>query len=191
IRDCNVKDAAAFLDGNPEDGEGDGNFDTASGSDTGSDTVPKERKKGDVRSFQPLAYLESDHESVSALGLDEQTCTQFGAGYAPKGIIRGRLAIPIHDPDGTLIAYCGRATEGKTPSLIFPKDFEPLLHIFNVHNIGEGELALLRDPLEVMQATRNGIENAVSFLTQDICPEQLQLLANLMAKAGCENMRFA
>ncbi|MCP4183597.1 MAG: hypothetical protein GY761_09810 [Hyphomicrobiales bacterium] len=191
IRDCNVKDAAAFLDGNPEDGEGDESPGSASDSDAGSNTVPKERKKGDIRSLQPLAYLEPDHESVLALGLNEQTCAQFGAGYAPKGIMRSRLAIPIHDPDGTLIAYCGRATKEETPTLIFPRDFDPLLHVFNFHNIGEGELALLRDPLEVLQAAQNGIENTVSFLTQDVCPEQLQLLAKLMAKAGCENMRFA
>lgn len=183
IRDCNVKEAAAFLTGIGEEGE-------SSDSKTVSNTVPEERKKEDVRSLQPLAYLEPDHEDILALGLDEAICRQFEAGYAPKGIMRGRLAIPIHDPDGALVAYCGRAVKDEDISLIFPKNFDPLLYVFNIHNIGEGELVLLRDPLEVMQATQNGIDNAVSFLTQDICPTQLQLLAEQMDKAGCENMQF-
>lgn len=191
IRDCGVKDAAAFLDGDPDGGEGDGNSAFASGNNTGSHTVPKERNKEAVRSLQPLAYLEPDHESILALGLDKSICKQFGAGYAPKGIMRGRLAIPIHDPDGTLIAYCGHGLKQEVSSLIFPKDFNPINYVFNIHNVDGTELEMLRDPLEVMQATQNGIENTVSFLTPDICSEQLQLLAKLMANIKCENIRFA
>ena len=183
IRDCNVKEAAEFLAGAVGEGE-------SPDSKTASNTVPEERKKEDVRSLQPLAYLEPDHEIVLALGLDEAICRQFAAGYAPKGIMRGRLAIPIHDPDGALVAYGGRAVKDEDISLIFPRNFDPLLYVFNIHNIGKGELVLLRDPLEVMQATQNGIDNAVSFLTQDICRAQLQLLAELMDKAECENMQF-
>ena len=51
-------------------------------------------------------------------GLTEETCQAFGAGYAPKGIMRGRLAIPIHDWGGALVAYCGRAVEDESPTLI-------------------------------------------------------------------------
>ena len=189
IQNCGVKEAAAFLDGGQENGEREKN--SSSGNNTNSHTVPKERKKKAARSLQPLTYLEPDHESILALGLDESICQQFGAGYAPKGIMRGRLAIPILDPDGTLVAYCGQELKQENSSLIFPKDFDPLNHVFNIQNVDGAELELLRDPLEVMQATQSGIENAVSFLTPDICPEQLQLLAKLMANIGCENIRFA
>ena len=88
-----MKDAAAFLAGKGSDRQ-----------THPSDTVPEERGKEAARSLQPLTYLEPDHDLVQAAGLDAETARAFGAGYAPKGIMRGRLAIPIHDWQGTLIA---------------------------------------------------------------------------------------
>ena len=75
------------------------------------------------------------------------TAEAFGAGYAPKGIMRGRLAIPIHDRDGKLLAYCGRTVKDESPTLTFPNGFDPAAVIFNAHRIGGGELTLVRDPL--------------------------------------------
>ena len=63
--------------------------------------------------------------------------------------------------------------------------------IFNAHNVAEGELVLLRDPLEVMLATQNGIDNVVSFLTDTISPEQLHLLVEFMEECGCESLQHA
>ena len=176
IRKCSVKDAAAIL----TDGEGKRNSGDNPDSENRSRTVPEERKKGVTRSLQPLSYLQPDHECLHHLGLDEETCIEFGAGYAPKGIVRGRLAIPVHDKNGTLVAYCGYAVDDKTPSWIFPKGFDPETQIFNGHTIGEGELVLMRDPLEVMQAMQNGIDNVASFLTETISPQQLKMLTKLM-----------
>ncbi len=124
------------------------------------------------------------------MGLDLETGEQFGAGYAPKGIMRGRLAIPIHDGDGTLVAYCGRAIGQENPTWIFPKGFDPKSQVFNGHAIGEGELVLMRDPLEVMQAVRNGIDNVASFLTETLSPQQLHMLANLMDEKACDSLHF-
>ncbi len=186
IRACNVKDAAAFLAG----GEGKQDSEDEVGSGDNSHTVPEERKKGAARSLQPLSYLQPDHESVAALGIDLETCEQFGAGYAPKGIMRGRLAIPIHDSDATLVAYCGRTVNEKNPIWIYPKGFDPESHIFNGHAIGEGELVLMRDPLEVMQAKQNGIDNVASFLTETISSNQLQMLAKLMDEKACDSLHL-
>lgn len=131
------------------------------------ETVPGSvggKDKGD-RTLQPLAYLEPDHESVRALGLSKETCEHFGAGYAPKGIMRGRLAIPIHDLAGDLVAYCGRAVkDGQKPALLFPKGFRPELYLFNVHRIKAGELYCVEDPLDVLVAYENGVENVIAFL---------------------------
>ena len=99
IRDCSVKEAAQFLAG--ECGV------TADTQPTKPDTVPEESRKGleGRRPLQPLSYLEPGHPKLKALGLSEEPCRAFGAGYAPKGILRGRMAIPIHDLDGNLVAY--------------------------------------------------------------------------------------
>ena len=67
---------------------------------TDSSTVPEKEKAG----FNPLTYLQPEHPGVQALGVSVETATRFGSGFAPRGILRGRLAIPINDRHGTLIA---------------------------------------------------------------------------------------
>ena len=179
VRGCSMKDAAAFL---AEQGSADYGLE----KQTSSGTVPEERSKEDVRSLRPLTYLQPGHETVFELGLAEETCVSFGAGYAPKGIMRGRLAIPVHDWNGNLVAYCGRTVGHDSPSLIFPNGFRPEEHIFNANRIGEGELVLMRDPLDVLLANQNGIDNAVCFLTETVTPHQLQILAAFMDSSGIE-----
>jgi CHC2 zinc finger len=181
IRAVGMKEAAAFLAGDSAAAE----VGASPRTGKGHNKLPEERPKEDVRSLKPLSYLEPDHEALRAIGLEGETCQHFGAGYAPKGIMRGKLAIPIHDwRTGQLVAYCGHTVRGDGKGLSFPKDFDPVLHVFNGDKVSEGEVTLMRDPLEVMAAFQNGIENGVSFFTIDLVSEQLQVLAELMqAKA--------
>ena len=174
IKSIGMKEAALFLsdeDERPANAEA-------------STPPPEERVKGregTSRLLKPLTYLEPDHDLVRALGIEPETCIAFGAGYAPKGIMRGRLAIPIHDwRTGDLIAYCGQTVRAETPSLTFPNGFDVEASIFNGHRIEEGECMLMRDPLEVMLAQQNGIDNGICFLTESVSAAQLQVLAALM-----------
>jgi DNA primase len=185
IRDCGMKEAADYLARNSTVSRGNN-----TSSRNSSRTVPEERTKEAVRSLQPLTYLQPAHSAVQALGLEEATCQAFGAGYAPKGIMRGRLAIPIHDWNGDLLAYCGRAVKGESPTLIFPNSFVPEEHIFNAHRIGEAELVLVRDPLDALLAVQNGVESVVAFLTETISAEQLQRLAALIDEKGCDTVEL-
>lgn len=185
LRGTDMKDAAAYLQSQfaaPDDQR----------DDKGS---PEERVKGDIqdlRVLKPLTYLEPDHERVRALGLDAETCIQFGAGYAPKGILRGRLAIPIHDwRSGVLVAYCGHTVREEPAKLVFPKDFDPACYLFNGHQVGEGETTLMRDPLEVMLAHQNGIDGGISFLTESVSPAQLQMLAAMLEEKGIAALDIA
>ena len=69
-----------------------------------------------------------------------------------------------------------------------PHSFKPETHTFNAHRALEGELYLTRDPLEVLLAYENGVENVVSFLTDTILPSQLELLAALMRERKCDSV---
>ncbi|MEQ9135738.1 MAG: CHC2 zinc finger domain-containing protein [Thalassobaculum sp.] len=133
-----------------------------------SGTVPQSEQGEDnpaKRSLSPLSYLQAEHDLVQALGISPETCEFFGAGFAPKGIMRGRLAIPIHDLNGDLVAYCGRAVkDDQTPLLVFPKEFEPSLYVFNLHQ-AEGAVTTTNDPLDVlMEYECTGETTMVSFL---------------------------
>ena len=159
-----------------------GSAGTGNGTRTGSSNSAPERE------MSPLSYLQADHEKVVGLGVLSDTAAHFECGHAPKGIMRGKLAIPIHDRDGRLIAYCGRSYEGK--ELSFPAGLKSEEHIFNGHRAIEGDLYLTRDPLEVLLAYENGVENVVSFLTDTIQPPQLEMLASLMGQRGCTNVEL-
>ena len=131
--------------------------------------------------LKPLDYLQSDHEAVRALGLSEETAQAFGLGYAPRGILRGRVAVPIRDRAGVLLAYCGiAASEEQSPRFLFPSNFDPASAIFNADRIAAGELNLLRNIMQVLEAFQNGVENTVCFLTESISAQQLEQLASLM-----------
>jgi hypothetical protein len=113
-----------------------------------------------------------------------------GAGFAPKGIMRGGFAIPIHDRAGALLAHCGRTVKDESPSLIFPNGFDPRGAIFNAHRVVEGDLFLVRDPLQALTAHESGIENVVAFLTENVTALQLEQLAALMDERKCENLEM-
>jgi hypothetical protein len=133
--------------------------------------------------LQALPYLEPDHPTVQALGISAATAKAFASGYAGRGVLRGRLAVPIHNQEGLLLAYAGLAvTPEQLPKLLF-HNFDPVSVIFNAHRLAStGDIVIYRDPLHVLLAVENGIspEQVVSFLTDRISAEQFELLAALM-----------
>jgi DNA primase len=156
---------------------------------TGSGTVPPspERKGFDAEKY--AAGLDPAHAALEPLGISPETFKAWKAGYSPTGVNRGRVALPVRARDGTVIAYCGRAlTDQQQPALIFPNGVTPSEHIFGADRVKEGELVLVRDPIDVLKAYDNGIENVVSFLTEGISSAQLQYLSALMDEAHVETL---
>jgi hypothetical protein len=174
VKQCSVREAAELI------AERMGITGKRSG-DNG--TVPRDSSPQPLsgkEGLKPLEYLQASHEAVQALGVAAETCEHFGAGFAPKGIMRGRLAIPLHDKAGTLLAYCGRTLKGETPLLTFPNGFQHEAVIFNSHRIeNDDTIYVARDPLQVLKAYENGVTNVVSFLG-DITADALHMLALLM-----------
>lgn len=77
-------------------------------------TVPESEARRQEK-LQPLAYLKADHPAVEAIGFSVVVAEKLGVGYAGKGLMRGTVAVPIRDEDGTLLGYIG-ITEAKLPS---------------------------------------------------------------------------
>lgn len=72
-------------------------------------TVPEERTitPGAERGFQPLDYIQSEHDTVQALGISPDVARSLGIGFAPRGHFRGCVAIPVRNGDGRLTGYIG------------------------------------------------------------------------------------
>jgi len=118
---------------------------------------------------------------VQALGISAETARAWDAGFASKGIMRGRFAVPVKNLAGDLVAYVGIAvSEEQTPRLLFPAGFKPDAVIFNAHAIERGDTVYVaRDPLQVLQASEHGVANVVVFLT-DITIDAVNALAVFM-----------
>jgi len=108
VRNVSNKEAAEFLMGTVQ----------VQKPGTVASTVSKDQASG----FQPLDYLQADHDAVAAVGFDAETAQALGIGYAPKGLMRGMVAIPVRLEDGSLAGYIG-VTEAKLP---------PKFHLGNV-----------------------------------------------------------
>jgi Toprim domain-containing protein/DNA primase-like protein len=81
-----------------------------------------------------LQYVDATHPYLTSRGVTPQTVRTFGLGlYTGKGLLRGRIVIPIHNASGELIAYAGRAIDGQEPKYRFPAGFRKSLVLFNLH----------------------------------------------------------
>jgi hypothetical protein len=104
---------------------------------------PPKAKEGEVpQENPPLAFtlktLDPHHENLGALGFATATIERFGAGYCTKGLMKDRVAIPIHSSEGELVAYAGLAVEGDAlPRYLFPPKFYPSLEVFNLHRLAD------------------------------------------------------
>jgi DNA primase len=96
-----------------------------------------------------LRTLDPGHPYLKERGFTEETIRHFGLGYCNRGMLKGRFAIPLHDPQGRLVGYAGRITKDemigpKCPKYLFPGErerkgvkveFRKSLLLYNAHRI--------------------------------------------------------
>lgn len=130
--------------------------------------------------FDPSKYAEG--LKTDGAPLDPDTCKRWGCGMAVKGVLRGRLALPVTDLAGSVLAYIGRDDTGH---YTYANGFDPRAHIFGAHKLEAGEVRILSEPLEVIQAFESGVQ-AVCFLTETVSAEQVEHLASVLDQKKCE-----
>jgi hypothetical protein len=151
-----------------------------------------QKEKAGINPLIPLSYLETTHEALPELGVSPEIMEEYGAGYAPRGTMRGRFLIPIHNRNGVLLAYCGYALKGEAPRILYPSNFDPSTVIFNAHRVSGNLLLLVRGPLDVLQVSdfddpETG-RSAVCFLTETVSAQQLEQLASLLDEKKMESI---
>jgi len=101
--------------------------------------VPQEERPDPVASENPplhfaLQCVDATHRYLTSRGVSLRTARTFGLGfYTGKGLLRGRIVIPIHNEAGELVAYAGRAVDDQEPKYRFPAGFRKSLVLFNLH----------------------------------------------------------
>lgn len=140
-----------------------------------------------------LKNLDPDHPYLFERGLTKETIVTFGLGFhTGKGSMQGRIAIPIHNERGELVAYAGRwpGEEGwpeDEDKYKLPSNFHKSLVLFNLHRAkeyaGEG-LIVVEGFFAVFELWQKGRRNIVAVMGSHVSPEQEKLLVETIGPKG-------
>jgi DNA primase len=140
-----------------------------------------------VDSTTPLTFvlkLEAEHAYLRERKLSPESVAHFGIGYANRGLMKQRIAIPIHDGAGALVAYAGRwVGEGEPPEgegkYKLPAGFRKGQIVFNLHRVPpEARTAIVVEGFfSVFWLHQCGFRNVVALMGCTITDRQRELLA--------------
>jgi len=58
-----------------------------------------------------LKGLDRKHPYLLNRGFSQETIDHFGLGFCSRGLLKDRVAIPLHDHEGKLVGYAGRVVD--------------------------------------------------------------------------------
>ena len=152
----------------------------------------EEPAENDTNVNPPLKFqlknLNPDHSFFAERGIEPATVNYFGLGFCSKGLMAGRVAIPIHNQRGDLVAYAGRwpgdPPEGEAKYKL-PPGFKKRLVLFNFHRAGkefpEKNLIVVEGFFDCFRVWQSGHKNVVGLMGSALSAEQEDLL-NSQAK---------
>ena len=150
-------------------------------SESGEGELVTEKREGNAVLPFSLPGLVAEHPYVSDRGLNRETASRFEIGYhAGPGIMSGRLAIPIHDEHGRLVAYCGRAVAAELPRYRFPAGFRKSAVLYNYHRAVAGShrrVVVVEGFFDCMRVYQAGFVSVVALMGATLSPHQAGLLA--------------
>ncbi len=138
-----------------------------------------------------LKDLDQNHPYLRERDLEKETIKEFGVGFCKRGLMKDRIAIPIHNENGDLVAYAGRwlgdPPEGE-PKYKLPPRFQKHLVLYNFHRareLSEGKgLVLVEGFFDVMKLWQAGFKNVVALMGTVMSDEQEKLLIGSLAPGG-------
>lgn len=150
-----------------------------------TDNAPKVNKP---LSFT-LTSLDPEHAFFEERGILQATVKHFGLGYCSKGMMKDRIAIPIHDHKGHLVAYCGR---GLTPEQIEdekykqPPGFYKSEVVYNLCNLDkkQGPVIIVESFISVWLLFQAGYKNVCALMGSFLSKSQKKLIAGLLGPQG-------
>jgi DNA primase len=130
-----------------------------------------------------LEKLERTHPYLVERGLATETIVDFGAGFCAKGMMAGRIAIPIHNPDGEVVAYAGRFVGEPTddnPKYKLPPGFRKSLELFNIDRASkespEQPLVIVEGFFDCMKLHQHGQRKTVALMGSTMSSAQEELI---------------
>jgi DNA primase len=180
IEQCSLRDAASRLQRRYLAG---GCATAAQRWQPGGGQLVTKKREGNAGLSFCLSGLDAAHPYVSGRGLSRETASRFGIGYyGGPGIMSGRVAIPIHDEQGRLVAYCGRAlSSDEQPRYKFPAAFRKSAVLFNYHRAAalvDESVVVVEGFFDSMRVHQAGFPSVVALMGAALSPDQENLLVN-------------
>jgi DNA primase len=129
-----------------------------------------------------LKRLDQKHAYLIERGVSPETVKTFGVGFCSRGIMKGRIAIPIHNERGKLVAYAGRAIDAelaKEGKYKLPAGFLKGHVVHNLHRAKErasAGLIVVEGFFDAMKVHQAGFPNVVALMGSSMTQEQEELL---------------
>jgi DNA primase len=132
-----------------------------------------------------LEKLDRAHPYFAERGLSQETIIDFGLGYftGDKGLMIGRIVIPIHNVQGEVVAYAGRwpgdPPEG-TPKYKLPTGFRKGQEVFNLDRAikepTERPLVIVEGFFDAIRLHQHGYRNVVALMGSTMTAAQEELI---------------
>ena len=128
-----------------------------------------------------LEKLEREHPYLVERGLTPETIADFDIGYCAKGMMAERIAIPIRNVNGEVVAYAGRwpgvPAEGN-PKYKLPQGFRKSLELFNFDQaIKEtGPLVIVEGFFGCMKLHQLGCRKVTALMGSTLSAAQEELI---------------
>ena len=159
--------------------------------DTGSERKPASKPAAPApekdAANKPLGFrlekLDRTHPYLAERGLTPETIAEFGLGYCAKGMMAERIAIPIHNVDGKVVAYAGRIPgepAGDIAKYKLPQGFRKSLELFNIDRAikepPEMPLILVEGFFDCMKLYQQGCRKVVALMGSTMSGAQEALI---------------
>ncbi|HEV2328266.1 MAG TPA: CHC2 zinc finger domain-containing protein [Verrucomicrobiae bacterium] len=144
--------------------------------------VKQEDEKGEN---MPLGFvlqnLQPEHPYLTERGLSPETIQTFGLGFCQKGLLNGRIAIPIHNATAELVAYAGRwPGDTDKEKYLLPKGFKKSLELFNLDRASkepaDKPLVIVEGFFDCMMLHQHGCRKAIALMGSSLSPTQEGLI---------------
>ena len=120
------------------------------------------------------------HPYLGQRAVHPSTAAWFGIGYyGGSGFLRHRIAFPIHDSEGQLVAYAGRSIDGSEPRYLFPPNFRKSQVVFNLHRAmagPAGSAIVVEGFFDCLRVHQAGYRNVLALMGVSLSEVQEQLL---------------
>ena len=166
----------------------------------------KTEPKGDMPVVvnQPLGFelkdLDAEHPYLLNRGFTSETIEHFGLGFCSRGLLKDRVAIPLHDATGQLVGYAGRVVDDgliteDNPRYRFPGarerggkifEFRKTMFLYNGFRLiaPVDDLIVVEGFTGVWWLNQNGQPCVVATMGADCSEKQAEIIVSLVKPNG-------